>query len=242
MSDARPAPPTSAARSCAPCSEEGRMSRIGKKPVDLPGGVTATVSGQTVAVKGPKGTREFTATDDVTIAVEDGAVTVKPRGHLQARAPAVGHVPHPGGEPGRGRHHRLQEGDGDHRRRLPRGGAGQGAEAVARLQPRRRLRDPGRRHHHHAEADRDRRRGHRPAGRGPGRGQHPRVAQARALQGQGHPATRASSSSARKARRSRSADNGEQQTRPVPEAPPARPEQASEDGGRPPASVACIGP
>ncbi len=61
------------------------MSRIGKKPVDLPGGVTATVSGQTVSVKGPKGTREFTATDDVTIAVEDGAVTVKPRG-LSKRA------------------------------------------------------------------------------------------------------------------------------------------------------------
>jgi large subunit ribosomal protein L6 len=61
------------------------MSRIGKKPVELPGGVTATVSGQTVSVKGPKGTREFTATDDVTIAIEDGAVSVKPRG-LSKRA------------------------------------------------------------------------------------------------------------------------------------------------------------
>ncbi|PZQ49621.1 MAG: 50S ribosomal protein L6 [Rhodovulum sulfidophilum] len=56
------------------------MSRIGKKPVELPGGVTATVSGQTVSVKGPKGTREFTATDDVTLAVEDNAVKVTPRG------------------------------------------------------------------------------------------------------------------------------------------------------------------
>ena len=56
------------------------MSRIGKKPVELPGGVTATVSGQTVEVKGPKGTRRFTATDDVTIAMEDGAVKVTPRG------------------------------------------------------------------------------------------------------------------------------------------------------------------
>ena len=56
------------------------MSRIGKKPVELPGGVTATVSGQTVEVKGPKGTRSFTATDDVTIAVEDNTVTVEPRG------------------------------------------------------------------------------------------------------------------------------------------------------------------
>ncbi|MFQ6549931.1 50S ribosomal protein L6 [Aestuariibius sp. 2305UL40-4] len=56
------------------------MSRIGKKPVDLPSGVEAKVSGQTIEVKGPKGTRSFTATDDVTLAVEDNAVTVTPRG------------------------------------------------------------------------------------------------------------------------------------------------------------------
>lgn len=40
------------------------MSRIGKKPVALPAGVTAAVSGQSVEVKGPKGTRTFKATDD----------------------------------------------------------------------------------------------------------------------------------------------------------------------------------
>jgi large subunit ribosomal protein L6 len=56
------------------------MSRIGKKPVELPSGVTASVSGQTVEVKGPKGTRSFTATDDVTISVEENAVAIKPRG------------------------------------------------------------------------------------------------------------------------------------------------------------------
>ena len=56
------------------------MSRIGKKPVELPSGVTASVSGQTVEIKGPKGTRSFTATDDVTLAVEDSAVSVTPRG------------------------------------------------------------------------------------------------------------------------------------------------------------------
>jgi large subunit ribosomal protein L6 len=56
------------------------MSRIGKKPVALPSGVEASVSGQTVSVKGPKGTRTFTATDDVTIAVENGAVSITPRG------------------------------------------------------------------------------------------------------------------------------------------------------------------
>jgi large subunit ribosomal protein L6 len=56
------------------------MSRIGKRPVELPSGVSASVSGQTVEIKGPKGTRSFTATDDVTLAVEDNAVSVTPRG------------------------------------------------------------------------------------------------------------------------------------------------------------------
>ncbi|MGX9353030.1 50S ribosomal protein L6 [Shimia sp. W99] len=56
------------------------MSRIGKKPVELPSGVTASVSGQTIEIKGPKDTQSFTATDDVTIAVEDNVVTVTPRG------------------------------------------------------------------------------------------------------------------------------------------------------------------
>ena len=56
------------------------MSRIGKKPVDLPSGVTASVSGQTIEIKGPKDTQSFTATDDVTLAVEDKTVTVTPRG------------------------------------------------------------------------------------------------------------------------------------------------------------------
>jgi len=56
------------------------MSRIGKKPVALPGGVTANVSGQTIEVKGPKGARSFTATDDVDLVVEDGVVRIVPRG------------------------------------------------------------------------------------------------------------------------------------------------------------------
>jgi large subunit ribosomal protein L6 len=56
------------------------MSRIGKKPVVAPKGVEFKVNGQTVEAKGPKGVRSFTATDDVTITLDDGAVTVKPRG------------------------------------------------------------------------------------------------------------------------------------------------------------------
>ncbi|WP_375229994.1 50S ribosomal protein L6 [Roseobacter sp. S98] len=56
------------------------MSRIGKKPVELPSGVSASVSGQTIEVKGPKGTRSFSATDDVDLKVEDNVITVTPRG------------------------------------------------------------------------------------------------------------------------------------------------------------------
>jgi len=56
------------------------MSRIGKRPVALPKGVSATVSGQTVEVKGPKGTRSFTATDDVDVKLEGESVRVAPRG------------------------------------------------------------------------------------------------------------------------------------------------------------------
>ncbi|KIC28278.1 50S ribosomal protein L6 [Leisingera daeponensis] len=56
------------------------MSRIGKKPVELPSGVSASVSGQTIEVKGPKGARTFTATDDVTLSVNDNVVTIEPRG------------------------------------------------------------------------------------------------------------------------------------------------------------------
>ncbi len=56
------------------------MSRIGKKPVPIPSGVEVTLSGQSVSVKGPKGTRSFTATDDVTITKEEKSISVKPRG------------------------------------------------------------------------------------------------------------------------------------------------------------------
>ena len=56
------------------------MSRIGKKPVVLPSEVTASVSGQTIEVKGPKGALSFKATDDVDIKVDGNIVTILPRG------------------------------------------------------------------------------------------------------------------------------------------------------------------
>jgi len=55
------------------------MSRIGKKPVPVPEGVTATVEGQTVKAKGPKGELSFVVNDEVLVKLEDGAVSVDPR-------------------------------------------------------------------------------------------------------------------------------------------------------------------
>ena len=43
------------------------MSRLGKKPIPAPNGVTITVKGQDVSVKGPKGTLNFRAHDDVEV-------------------------------------------------------------------------------------------------------------------------------------------------------------------------------
>ena len=50
------------------------MSRIGKKPVPVPAGVTANVAGQVVKIKGSKGELCFTVPDDVSVAMEDGAI------------------------------------------------------------------------------------------------------------------------------------------------------------------------
>jgi large subunit ribosomal protein L6 len=55
------------------------MSRIGKKPVPVPSGVTANVEGQTVKVKGPKGALSFVVPDEVSVKMEEGKVCVDPR-------------------------------------------------------------------------------------------------------------------------------------------------------------------
>jgi large subunit ribosomal protein L6 len=55
------------------------MSRVGKKPVAVPSGVTATVTGQTVKMKGAKGELSFLVPEEVTVAMENGTVTVAPR-------------------------------------------------------------------------------------------------------------------------------------------------------------------
>ena len=55
------------------------MSRIGKKPVPMPSGVSAEVEGRTLTVKGPKGTLAMSLLDDlVTTTLEDGQISIKP--------------------------------------------------------------------------------------------------------------------------------------------------------------------
>ncbi|WP_420140355.1 50S ribosomal protein L6 [Sphingomonas sp.] len=54
------------------------MSRIGKKPVPVPAGVTANIEGRTLSVKGAKGTLSMPLADEVSYTVEDGGISVQP--------------------------------------------------------------------------------------------------------------------------------------------------------------------
>ena len=64
------------------------MSRIGKKPVAIPSGVTVKVDGQTVSVKGAKGELKFVVPDDVEVKFENNSISVNPR-HETKRARAL---------------------------------------------------------------------------------------------------------------------------------------------------------
>ena len=54
------------------------MSRIGKVPVELPSGVTASTEGSILSVRGPKGTLTMPMLDDISYGIEDGRIVVKP--------------------------------------------------------------------------------------------------------------------------------------------------------------------
>jgi large subunit ribosomal protein L6 len=55
------------------------MSRIGKKPVAVPQGVTANVEGQTIKVKGAKGALQLVVPDDVTVKMDKGGIQLDPK-------------------------------------------------------------------------------------------------------------------------------------------------------------------
>jgi large subunit ribosomal protein L6 len=54
------------------------MSRIGKKPVPMPSGVSASIEGSQLSVKGPKGSLSMPMLDDISYGIEDGQIVVKP--------------------------------------------------------------------------------------------------------------------------------------------------------------------
>jgi len=64
------------------------MSRIGKKAVPIPSGVTASIEGQTVKMKGPKGALQFVVPDEIEVKLDNGAIKVDPR-HDSKRARAM---------------------------------------------------------------------------------------------------------------------------------------------------------
>ena len=162
------------------------MSRIGKKPVALPKGVTATVEGKTVKVKGPKGELK------VTLVAEVDASRRRRRRHASRRA-RTWSARRPMWGLSRTLVNNLVVGvttglhveAGNPGRRLSRRGAGQEPEPAARLQPRRGLSDPGRHRDHGGEADDADDHRHRQAAGRPGRRRDPRLSSAGALQGQG---------------------------------------------------------
>ena len=54
------------------------MSRIGKKPVPVPAGVTPTINDGIISVKGPKGTLTMPLRDEISYTLEDGGISVQP--------------------------------------------------------------------------------------------------------------------------------------------------------------------
>jgi large subunit ribosomal protein L6 len=117
------------------------MSRVGKHPVEVPGGVDVAVEGGLVRAKGKLGDLSYEATDDVSVALEDGKVVVRPanegrraramwgtaRSRIQAMVTGVSE--------GFTKQLGLHQAAGDQRRGIPRRGAGPDADPAARIQP-----------------------------------------------------------------------------------------------------------
>ena len=96
------------------------MSRIGKKPVPVPNGVTASVDGQMVTVKGPKGELKHVLVDEVIAKLEDGSIEVAPREDTQIARAMWGMSRTLIANLMTGVTDGFTKTSGDHRRRLPR--------------------------------------------------------------------------------------------------------------------------
>ncbi len=74
------------------------MSRIGKKAVAVPAGVTANINGKTVTVKGPKGELKAVLNEQVLVKMDEGSIKVDPDQPDEAGPFVLGHVAHSGAE------------------------------------------------------------------------------------------------------------------------------------------------
>ncbi len=66
------------------------MSRIAKNPIEVPKGVDVSINGQEVSAKGPKGNESLTLHSDVSLAMEDGVLGVKPANETRAAMAMAG--------------------------------------------------------------------------------------------------------------------------------------------------------
>ena len=55
------------------------MSRIGKQPIEIPGGVTVEQAGADISVKGPKGLLSMSLVEQVDLAIKDNLITITPK-------------------------------------------------------------------------------------------------------------------------------------------------------------------
>ena len=107
------------------------MSRIGRSPIEVPGGVTVTVDGPLVTVAGPQGTLARQLPGAITVRQEEANLIVeRPDDQRQNRA-LHGLTRSPGGQHGDRGHRRIHQGTRDRGRRLPGRGPGPGSLELA---------------------------------------------------------------------------------------------------------------
>ncbi len=135
------------------------MSRVARMPVSLPQGVTTTIAGDTVTVKGAKGTISLPLRPGLTLVQEASSVRVEPAETQPRVADARGLAAFAPRERRARRVEGLREEARAGRRRLPRAGAGQQPQPDARLLAPGRVRGTGGDHDRDAVADGNRREG-----------------------------------------------------------------------------------
>ena len=95
------------------------MSRIGRKPIDVPSGVNVAISGNHITVKGTKGTLERDFPADLTVKSDGSVITVERPSEKKEHRSLHGLTRTPDCQHGRGCDQRLQQGAGSKRCRLP---------------------------------------------------------------------------------------------------------------------------